>query len=192
MADLKSLIAKLATGATLSQDETHAAFDIMMSGDATPSQAGGFLIGLRVRGETVDEITGAAKAMREKADHRFGAARHHRHLRHRRRRDRHLQCLDGGRSGGRGVRCSGGEARQPRDVVEIGLGRRVDRARRQHRGRSRGGRSGDRRCRHRFSDGAATPRRDAPRRRHASRTRHPDDLQYPRAAVESRPEPSAN
>jgi anthranilate phosphoribosyltransferase len=67
MADLKTLIAKLATGATLSQDDTYAAFDIMMSGDATPSQAGGFLMGLRVRGETVDEITGAAKAMREKA-----------------------------------------------------------------------------------------------------------------------------
>lgn len=67
MADLKSLIGKLATGATLSQDEAYNAFDIMMSGDATPSQAGGFLMGLRVRGETVDEITGAAKAMREKA-----------------------------------------------------------------------------------------------------------------------------
>jgi anthranilate phosphoribosyltransferase len=67
MADFKTLIAKLATGATLSQDDTYAAFDIMMSGDATPSQAGGFLMGLRVRGETVDEITGAAKAMREKA-----------------------------------------------------------------------------------------------------------------------------
>ena len=67
MADLKALIAKLATGATLSQDEAYGAFDIMMSGNATPSQAGGFLMGLRVRGETVDEITGAAKAMREKA-----------------------------------------------------------------------------------------------------------------------------
>ena len=67
MADFKALIAKLATGATLSQEEAYAAFDIMMSGDATPSQAGGFLMGLRVRGETVDEITGAAKAMRAKA-----------------------------------------------------------------------------------------------------------------------------
>ncbi len=67
MADFKALIAKLATGATLSQEEAYAAFDIMMSGDATPSQAGGLLMGLRVRGETVDEITGAAKAMRAKA-----------------------------------------------------------------------------------------------------------------------------
>ncbi len=67
MADLKPLLGKLATGAVLSEDEARAAFDIMMSGDATPSQAGAFLMGLRVRGETVGEITGAAKAMRAKA-----------------------------------------------------------------------------------------------------------------------------
>ena len=67
MADIKPLIAKLATGSTLTEAEAHEAFDIMMSGDATPSQTGAFLMGLRVRGETVDEITGAAKAMRLKA-----------------------------------------------------------------------------------------------------------------------------
>ncbi len=67
MADIKPLITKLATGSTLTEDEAHEAFDIMMSGDATPSQTGAFLMGLRVRGETVDEITGAAKAMRLKA-----------------------------------------------------------------------------------------------------------------------------
>lgn len=67
MADLKPLLGKLATGAVLDEEEARAAFDIMMSGDATPSQAGAFLMGLRVRGETVGEITGAAKAMRAKA-----------------------------------------------------------------------------------------------------------------------------
>lgn len=67
MADLKPLLGKLATGAVLQEEEARAAFDIMMSGDATPSQAGAFLMGLRVRGETVGEITGAAKAMRAKA-----------------------------------------------------------------------------------------------------------------------------
>ena len=67
MADIKPLLAKLATAATLSEDEAHQAFDIMMSGDATPSQAGACLMGLRVRGETVAEITGAARAMRAKA-----------------------------------------------------------------------------------------------------------------------------
>ncbi|MBP5855477.1 anthranilate phosphoribosyltransferase [Marivibrio halodurans] len=67
--DIKQLIAKVADGATLTQAEAERAFDIMMSGDATPSQMGGFLMALRVRGETVDEITGAAKAMRAKALH---------------------------------------------------------------------------------------------------------------------------
>jgi anthranilate phosphoribosyltransferase len=38
----------------------------MMSGNATPSQMGGFLMALRVRGETVEEITGAVRAMRAK------------------------------------------------------------------------------------------------------------------------------
>jgi anthranilate phosphoribosyltransferase len=66
MDDLKSIIGKVATGATLSRDEAAAAFDAMMSGEATPSQMGGLLMALRVRGETVDEITGAVSAMRGK------------------------------------------------------------------------------------------------------------------------------
>src|ERR1700716_1748882 len=66
MDDLKSIIGKVATGATLSRDEAASAFDAMMSGEATPSQMGGLLRGLRVRGETVDEITGAVSAMRGK------------------------------------------------------------------------------------------------------------------------------
>src|SRR6202042_3889013 len=66
MDDLKSIIGKVATGATLSRDEAASAFDSMMSGEATPSQMGGLLMALRVRGETVDEITGAVSAMRAK------------------------------------------------------------------------------------------------------------------------------
>ena len=66
MDDLKSIIGKVATGATLSRDEAASAFDSMMSGEATPSQMGGLLMALRVRGETVDEITGAVSAMRGK------------------------------------------------------------------------------------------------------------------------------
>jgi anthranilate phosphoribosyltransferase len=66
MDDLKSIIAKVATGATLSREEAAAAFDRMMSGEATPSQLGGLLMALRVRGETVDEITGAVSAVRAK------------------------------------------------------------------------------------------------------------------------------
>src|SRR5277367_171496 len=66
MDDFKSIIGKVATGATLSRDEAASAFDSMMSGEATPSQMGGLLMALRVRGETVDEITGAVSAMRQK------------------------------------------------------------------------------------------------------------------------------
>ena len=65
--DLKSLLALVASGRSLSEDEAATAFDIIMSGDATPSQMGGFLMALRVRGETVDEIAGAARVMRAKA-----------------------------------------------------------------------------------------------------------------------------
>ncbi len=64
MAELKPLIAKVAAGENLSVEEAKDAFDVMMSGEATPSQIGGFLMGLRVRGETVDEITGAVSTMR--------------------------------------------------------------------------------------------------------------------------------
>src|SRR6201997_3834446 len=66
MDDLKSIIGKVATGATLSREESASAFDSMMSGEATPSQMGGLLMALRVRGETVEEITGAVSAMRSK------------------------------------------------------------------------------------------------------------------------------
>src|SRR6202162_5771801 len=66
MDDLKSIIGKVATGATLSRDEAASAFDSMMSGEATPSQMGALLMALRVRGETVDEITGAVTTMRAK------------------------------------------------------------------------------------------------------------------------------
>jgi anthranilate phosphoribosyltransferase len=66
MEDLKSIIAKVATGATLSREEAASAFDSLMSGEATPSQMGGLLMALRVRGETVEEITGAVSAMRSK------------------------------------------------------------------------------------------------------------------------------
>ena len=65
--DLKALLAHVAQGRSLSESEAEAAFDIIMSGDATPSQMGAFLMALRVRGETVDEITGAARIMRAKA-----------------------------------------------------------------------------------------------------------------------------
>jgi len=66
MADLKIHIGKAASGTPLSRAEAEEAFGIMMSGEATPSQIGGFLMALRVRGETVDEIAGAVASMRAK------------------------------------------------------------------------------------------------------------------------------
>ncbi|MSO53675.1 MAG: anthranilate phosphoribosyltransferase [Rhodospirillales bacterium] len=65
--DMKPLLALVATGKSLSADEAERAFDIIMSGEATPAQIGAFLMALRVRGETVDEITGAVRIMRAKA-----------------------------------------------------------------------------------------------------------------------------
>ncbi len=64
---MKALLARAATGASLSATEAEAAFEIMMSGDATPAQIGGFLMALRVRGETVEEIAGAVRVLRAKA-----------------------------------------------------------------------------------------------------------------------------
>ncbi|MCZ7656966.1 MAG: anthranilate phosphoribosyltransferase [Xanthobacteraceae bacterium] len=66
MDEFKALIGKVATGAVLTRQEAVNAFDRMMSGEATPSQMGALLMGLRVRGETVDEITGAVTTMRAK------------------------------------------------------------------------------------------------------------------------------
>lgn len=64
MPDLKPFVAKAAAGEALNRQDARAAFEIIMSGEATPSQIGGFLMALRVRGETVDEIVGAVGAMR--------------------------------------------------------------------------------------------------------------------------------
>ncbi|MFG1344443.1 anthranilate phosphoribosyltransferase [Xanthobacter autotrophicus DSM 431] len=66
MDQFKPLLGKVATGASLSRDEAAYVFDKMMSGEATPSQMGALLMGLRVRGETVDEIAGAVSVMRSK------------------------------------------------------------------------------------------------------------------------------
>ncbi|HEX6831220.1 MAG TPA: anthranilate phosphoribosyltransferase [Methyloceanibacter sp.] len=66
LADLRGAIAKVAAGNSLTQEEAAEAFDLVMSGAATPAQIGALVMGLRVRGETVDEIAGAARAMRAK------------------------------------------------------------------------------------------------------------------------------
>jgi anthranilate phosphoribosyltransferase len=64
--DIRPLLATVADGVGLTGTEAERAFDIIMSGDATAAQIGAFLMALRVRGETVDEITAAARTMRAK------------------------------------------------------------------------------------------------------------------------------
>jgi len=67
IADLRGAVRKVAAGETLSQEEAADAFALMMSGVATEAQIGALLLAMRVRGETIDEIAGAARAMRAKA-----------------------------------------------------------------------------------------------------------------------------
>jgi len=62
--ELRHLIQKVSTGATLIEDEIRLALGEMTEGHATPAQMGAFLMALRVRGETVEEITGAAQMLR--------------------------------------------------------------------------------------------------------------------------------
>jgi anthranilate phosphoribosyltransferase len=62
----KPLLAKVASGASLDRNETEYAFTLLLGGGVTAAQTGAFLMGLRVRGETVEEITGAVTAMRAK------------------------------------------------------------------------------------------------------------------------------
>ena len=66
MADLKAIIGKIASGQRLSRDEARDAFEAIMSGEASPVQIGSFLTGLRLRGETIDEIAAAVATMRAK------------------------------------------------------------------------------------------------------------------------------
>ena len=66
MTTFKDFVAKVADGHALSLDEARQAFEVILSGSATPSQLGGFLMALRVRGESIAEVTGAVATMRSK------------------------------------------------------------------------------------------------------------------------------
>ena len=67
MIDIRNAIKKITGHEDLTEGETRSVFEQIMGGEATPAQIGAFLVGLRMKGETVDEITGAARVMREKA-----------------------------------------------------------------------------------------------------------------------------
>jgi len=64
---LKSIIARIVEGQDLSEEEAHGAMGLIMSGRVSEAQIAGFLVALRMKGETVAEITGCALAMREAA-----------------------------------------------------------------------------------------------------------------------------
>lgn len=66
MDSFKPFIAKVATGVPLSREEARAAFDTILAGEVTAAQSGAFLMALRVRGESVDEIAGAVTALRSR------------------------------------------------------------------------------------------------------------------------------
>ena len=185
MDDLKSIIGKVATGATLSREEAASAFDSMMSGEATPSQMGGLLMALRVRGETVDEITGAVSAMRGKMLRVKAPA----------------EAVDVVGTGGDGSgsvnvstcavlhrrrrRRARRQTRQPRAVVALGRGRRIGFARGQNRSFARTGRPLRAGSRHRLHVRARASSRHEERRPDPGRTRHPHDLQPAWAAFQS-------
>ena len=62
--DIQKAINNVINNINLSREDMHSIMQTIMSGEATPAQIGGFLVALRIKGETVDEITGAAEVMR--------------------------------------------------------------------------------------------------------------------------------
>lgn len=64
---LQQLIKKLSEKENLTEQESYSAIEEIMGGNAKPAQVGAFLMALRMKGETVEEITGSARAMRDKA-----------------------------------------------------------------------------------------------------------------------------
>ena len=64
---IKEAIGKVVVGKNLSEKDMIDVMDEIMSGEATPAQIGAFITGLRMKGETIDEIVGAVRGMREKA-----------------------------------------------------------------------------------------------------------------------------
>lgn len=65
---MKEVLAKAVAGEDLTEEEAKHAMNIMLSGEATQAQIGAFLTALRMKGETVDELTGSASVLRDKAE----------------------------------------------------------------------------------------------------------------------------
>ena len=180
-------IAQLGERRDLSRADAHALFEAIMTGAATAAQIGGVLMALKVKGETVDEITGAVEAMRAlSAQSRGRDDLSRRHLRHRRqRRGEAVQHFHR-----RGIRCSGGR----RTRRKARQSRHDEQERQCRRARSRGRESAtvagsDRplhsRRRRRLHVRSGAPRGNEARCRRAARTWHTNDLQPGGAVDES-------
>ncbi len=122
---IREALAQVVAGRNLSVADMSAVVGCMMDGQATPAQMGSLLTALRMKGETVDEVVGAALAMRQRMVRlSCGRACPARHLRNWRRRIRHGQHIDPGVVHRGRLRGQGGQARQPGALVALRLPRR--------------------------------------------------------------------
>ena len=185
-------IRALVEGHDLSAEEAHIAMMQVMSGDASPAQIAAFMVALRVKGETPDEIAGCARAMRA---HVTPA------------RPSRTDLVDTCGTGGDGMNTfnistsaalvaagrgrHGGQARQPGDLVQDGVGRRARGPRRAHRPRPAGRGGVHRHGRVRVPVRPGPPPGHAPRRGGAARARHPLGVQPARAADQPGRRPAA-
>ena len=182
---IQQALAELLEGRDLSQADAREVMRSIMAGEATPGQIGGFLVALRLKGETADEIAGCAEAMREhvlvvtpeRSDlvdtagtGGDGAE--------------DVQHLDRCGARRRGCRRGRGEAREPRGLVVVGLGGRARGARLQPRAASGVDRPLDRRARLRLPVRAHAPSGDAPRGADSAGAGDAHGLQRARAADE--------
>ena len=138
---LPTYINKLLQGHHLTESEAESAMEVIMTGNATPAQIGGYLIALRMKGETVGEITGSA--LRHARPGQPGDHPAQRtppgHGRHRRRRRSHVQRLHHRGVHHRWRGPQGGQARQSSRLIEMRQRRCAGRAWRQPRPDTRTG-----------------------------------------------------
>ena len=158
---LTPILAQLTRGIELSADAIDAAMGELFEGRVSDVQAAAFIVALRTKGETEDELAALVRTMHRYGTPVEGRRRRDRHVRHRRRPLGHRQRLDDGRAHRGRRRRARREARQPRRVVAGRLGRRARGARRRDRARPRRCRAVRRGGRRRLLLRAALPPGDA-------------------------------
>jgi len=121
---IQDALRKVGENESLSVEEAMAVAEEMMTGEATPAQIAGFLVALRMKGESVEEITGMAKVMREKAL-RVSTDGEVLDVVGWRRSQQHVQHLDGRGACGGGRRRCGCQARQSRSLQRERCGGRA-------------------------------------------------------------------